>query len=82
MAVLLAVLLILMPGPGMPGAQAQGLANLSKDDRADISRIEKYLNTIKTLQARFLQVAIFPKGRCIFPSPVRCGLSTMTPIPC
>lgn len=41
-------------------AQAQQLA-LSAQDRADIARVETYLNGIKTLQARFLQVA--PDGR-------------------
>jgi len=84
MAVLLAVLLILMPGPGMPGAQAQGLANLSKDDRADISRIEKYLNTIKTLQARFLQVSSdgdFSEGALYFSKPGKMRLEYDDPNP-
>lgn len=41
-------------------AQAQPAA-LSAQDRADIARVEAYLNSIKTLHARFLQVA--PDGR-------------------
>ena len=41
-------------------AQAQPVA-LSAQDRADIARVETYLNSIKTLHARFLQVA--PDGR-------------------
>ena len=35
-------------------------AGLSAQDRADIARVETYLNSIKTLHARFLQVA--PNG--------------------
>jgi outer membrane lipoprotein-sorting protein len=38
------------------GASAQGLA-LTPQDRADIARIEAYLNGLKTVKARFLQVA-------------------------
>lgn len=41
-------------------AQAQTSA-LGPQDRADIARVEAYLNSIKTLHARFLQVA--PDGR-------------------
>lgn len=32
-------------------------ANLSAGDKADIARIERYLNSISTMRARFLQVA-------------------------
>lgn len=41
-------------------AQSRG-ATLSAQDRADLQRVETYLNSIKTLHARFLQVA--PDGR-------------------
>lgn len=42
-------------------AQSAGqAAGLSQQDRADIARVEAYLNSIKTLHARFLQVA--PNG--------------------
>jgi len=40
-------------------AHAQGVA-LSARDRADITRIEAYLNNLRTLRARFLQIA--PEG--------------------
>lgn len=40
---------------------AQAQTALSAQDRADIARVETYLNFIKTLHARFLQVA--PDGR-------------------
>lgn len=46
--------------PGLAQAQPRPLA-LSAQDRADIARIEAYLNGIRTLRARFLQVA--PDGR-------------------
>ena len=41
---------------------APGLANTSRDvlseqDRADIARVEEYLNAIRTLSARFMQIA-------------------------
>jgi outer membrane lipoprotein-sorting protein len=84
MAVLFAALLILWPGPGTPGARAQGLANLSQADRADISRIEKYLNTIKTLQARFLQVSSdgdFSEGALYFSKPGKMRLEYDDPNP-
>jgi outer membrane lipoprotein-sorting protein len=32
-------------------------ANLSEQDKADIARVEKYLNGVTTMKARFLQVA-------------------------
>jgi outer membrane lipoprotein-sorting protein len=52
--------LLLPPLLRPPTAQAQSAA-LSAQDRADIARVETYLNSIKTLHARFLQVA--PDGR-------------------
>ncbi len=42
-----------------PNAQAQQ-AQLSAQDRADLSRIEEYLNGVRSLKARFVQVA--PNG--------------------
>ena len=42
----------------MAGVRA---AALSQADRSDIARVEKYLNTVKTMRARFFQVA--PDGR-------------------
>ncbi|MDA1089141.1 MAG: outer membrane lipoprotein carrier protein LolA [Proteobacteria bacterium] len=84
MVVLFAALLILSPVPGAPEARAQGLATLSEDDRADISRIEKYLNTIKTLQARFLQVSSdggFSEGALYFSKPGKMRLEYDDPNP-
>jgi len=46
---------------GAPAALAQPALRLSPQDQADIDRIEAYLNSIRTLQARFQQVA--PDGQ-------------------
>ena len=57
---LLAVALFLSvsAAPFMPSvAAAPQPANLSDQDKADIVRIESYLNGISTMKARFLQVA-------------------------
>lgn len=46
---------------GAPAALAQPVLRLSPQDQADIERIEAYLNSIRTLQARFQQMA--PDGQ-------------------
>ena len=46
---------------GAPAALAQPPLRLSPQDQADVQRVEAYLNSIRTLQARFLQVA--PDGQ-------------------
>jgi len=55
---LLKLPLIVLPltwaGPGPARAQA---AALTAQDRADLARIEAYLDTLRSLKARFLQVA-------------------------
>lgn len=78
-AFFLAALLILSPV-----ALAQGFAGLSKKDRADIVRIEDYLNTIKTLKARFLQVSSdggFSEGMLYFSKPGKMRLEYDDPNP-
>lgn len=68
-ALLLALIALLHPAL-LPAAQAQGQGQaqgqastalapmpLSAQDRADLARIEVYLNGLRTLKARFLQVA-------------------------
>src|SRR5690348_18339793 len=54
----LALLSPLLAGGGAP-ALAAGF-RLSAQDRADLARIETYLDSLRTLKARFLQVA--PNG--------------------
>jgi outer membrane lipoprotein-sorting protein len=46
----------ILADPGIARAQARGVT-LTAQDKTDIARIEAYLNTLKTLKARFLQVA-------------------------
>ena len=47
--------------PRPPAAPALRPATLSAQDRADITRIEAYLNGLRTMRSRFLQVA--PDGQ-------------------
>ena len=63
-------------------AAAQGIAKLSDADRFDISRIENYLNRIKTLQARFLQVTSdgdYSEGDFYFSKPGKMRLNYDSP---
>lgn len=56
-----AVLLLALLSPLAAGAaRAQGPFEPTPQDRADLARIASYLNGIRTLKARFLQVA--PSG--------------------
>ncbi len=48
---------VLVAGGVQTPAWAQGIANLNDADKSDILRIEAYLNNIKTMEARFLQVS-------------------------
>jgi outer membrane lipoprotein-sorting protein len=58
-SLLLAPLLLLpvaAEAQGVPAAQIRAAA-LSAQDRADVARIEAYLNSVRSLHARFFQVA-------------------------
>ena len=73
-------LMVVLP----PAAGARGLANLSQQDRADIARIEQYLNKIRTLKARFLQVSSngdFSEGALYFSKPGKMRLDYDDPNP-
>ena len=54
--------LLLLPGVLLPAcpAMAQSVFQASPQDRADLARIEAYLDSLRTLKAHFLQVA--PNG--------------------
>ncbi len=54
---LLAALLAISAPAGLAGAQEPAAASLSEEDRADLARIEVYLNTLTTVEARFTQVS-------------------------
>lgn len=56
----IAVAFLLAASPAFAADQPQAAA-LSAQDQADIQRVEAYLNGIKTMQARFIQVA--PSGK-------------------
>ena len=56
----LALLALLAPLPVLARAAPPPAAALTPADRADLARIEAYLNSVHTLKARFLQVA--PNG--------------------
>ncbi len=50
-------LLLLLPAATLLGAAAPIATPLTAEDRADLGRIEAYLNGIHTLKAHFLQIA-------------------------
>lgn len=63
-------------------AQQPTPANLSADDQADVLRIERYLNRIKTMQARFLQVSSdgdYSEGNLYFSKPGKMRLEYDAP---
>lgn len=51
------ILLSALAGTAVRSARAEAGLALTPQDRADLTRIEAYLNGLKTLRARFLQVA-------------------------
>ena len=57
LAAILIVALAWMAAPVPASAAPPPAATLSAADRADVGRIEAYLNRIRTLKARFLQVS-------------------------
>lgn len=54
-------MLALLPGLSAVSAFAQDRFQLTPPDRTEVARIEAYLNSLKTMKARFLQVA--PNGQ-------------------
>ncbi|MFQ5766094.1 MAG: outer membrane lipoprotein carrier protein LolA [Rhodospirillales bacterium] len=83
-AAMLVLLAAIVLGPTCPAGAAQGLAALSADDKADISRIEAYLNRIKTMEARFLQVSSngdYSEGDLYFSKPGKMRLEYDDPKP-
>jgi len=75
---------VLSPVFGVPAARAQGLAIRTQADRADLSRIETYLNGIKTMKARFLQVSSdgdYSEGTLYFSKPGKMRLEYDDPNP-
>ncbi len=80
--VLLFVVLVIALVAGPVHSPAQGLAPLSEADKSDISRIETYLNNIKTMTARFLQVTSdgdYSEGDLYFSRPGKMRLEYDAP---
>ncbi|MEE9318314.1 MAG: outer membrane lipoprotein carrier protein LolA [Rhodospirillales bacterium] len=80
--VLLFVVLLIALVAGPVHSPAQGLAPLSEADKSDISRIETYLNNIKTMTARFLQVTSdgdYSEGDLYFSRPGKMRLEYDAP---
>lgn len=70
---------------GLPAAaQAPRPASLSAEQRADVQRIEQYLNSIRTLAARFLQVTStgeYAEGQIYLQRPGRLRIEYDPPVP-
>jgi outer membrane lipoprotein-sorting protein len=65
-------------------AQQPRPAQLSAEDKAEIGRIENYLNGLKTLEARFLQVTStgeYSEGRLHLDRPGRLRIEYDPPVP-
>ncbi|MBE0530733.1 MAG: outer membrane lipoprotein carrier protein LolA [Rhodospirillales bacterium] len=65
-------------------AQQPRPAQLSAEDKAEIGRIENYLNGLKTLEARFLQVTStgeYSEGRLHLARPGRLRIEYDPPVP-
>ena len=78
----LALALLGAPAPFHAWAQQPTPANLTPEDRADVLRIEEYLNRIKTMQARFLQVSSdgdYSEGNLYFFKPGKMRLEYDAP---
>jgi outer membrane lipoprotein-sorting protein len=83
---LIAVIAGFSPESVVPAAhaQTQGVAIRSKADWADISRIEAYLNAIRTMKSRFLQVSSdgdYSEGTLYFSKPGKMRLEYDDPNP-
>lgn len=79
-AVLLATLLALLPA----GAAADAVpAELTEADRADLARIEAYLNDLTTMESRFLQFSPdgVAEGRIMLDRPGRLRIEYAPPVP-
>ncbi len=83
-ALVLLMAVLAAPASAQTPAQTQGIAIRSKADRADISRIEAYLNTIRTMKSRFLQISSdgdYSEGTLYFSKPGKMRLEYDDPNP-
>jgi outer membrane lipoprotein-sorting protein len=80
-SLLAAPLLLATPAGAQTRAPPAGAA-LSERDRADLARIEAYLNALTTLRARFLQIAhngASAEGTAWIARPAGCASNTTRP---
>ena len=78
--VLVAILLVPVPA----GAVISSSLKLSDADRADMARMEDYLNSIKTIRSRFLQISSsgdYSEGRLFLSRPGRMRIEYLPPKP-
>lgn len=76
--------LVCLLAAGAAPAQTAKPARLSAQDRADITRIQNYLNGVTTLEARFLQATStgeFSEGRLFIHRPGRLRIEYDPPVP-
>jgi outer membrane lipoprotein-sorting protein len=79
-ALIVMAIAVLSPAP----APAQGMVNLSQSETADVFRIQAYLNSIRTLSSRFLQVSSdgdYSEGTLLFSKPGKMRLEYDDPNP-
>ena len=78
--VLAAILLVPIPA----GAVISSSLKLSDADRADMARMEDYLNSVKTIRSRFLQISSsgdYSEGRFFLSRPGRMRIEYLPPKP-
>ena len=81
---LLLVAAVFLPALSTGRAETPAAPVLSDADRADIARIETYLNALKTVEARFLQVSsegTYAEGHFYLSRPGRMRIEYDPPVP-
>ncbi len=70
--------------PGTGAAETVRAVGFSKTEKADIARVEAYLNSIKTIRSRFLQLSsngAYSEGNIFFSRPGRMRIEYDPPSP-
>ncbi len=81
---ILATLALAAIGLGSPPVRAESAAALADADRAALARVERYLNDVRSLRARFLQIApdgSLSQGRFFLKRPGRLRFEYDPPTP-
>jgi len=83
-AALLLAAVMLLPAVSTGRAETPATPDLRDSERADIARIETYLNALKTVEARFLQVSsegTYAEGHFYLSRPGRMRIEYDPPVP-